>query len=406
MSAETPGAAAAPFSPRAVLILVLVGLIAFSGMAVLAAYAPELRGAGDVRAHALSRSAVGYAGAVTLMREMGAPVAVSRQPPPRGAEGVTVLAPDFDERPDDLRAYPKGELTLIVLPKWETTADPIRRGAVRKVGVVTGGEAYHPLLASYAGKTVIARRGGTSRPVLRGAEAFAGRTLPLGPVDRLQTLSGEGWTPLLTDERGQAVLVRSTKSPGVWVLADPDLLNNQGLANLATARAAAAILDTARGGRQEIVFDVTLNGLGRSPGLGRLALTPPWLAATLCAVAAALLMGLHALARFGAPERRGRAVALGSTALVDNTAGLIRMARKEAELAQAYAALIRGRAAHALGGGLAADDTVLEDLSRRRGAGSPRALTAAAEAAKTPNDALEAARKLYDWRREMTRGRG
>jgi hypothetical protein len=404
MSDESP-AASAPFSPRAVLILVLVGLVAFSAMAVLAAYAPELRGAGDARAHAVSRSAVGYAGAVSLMREMGAPVTVSRQPPPKGAEGATVLAPDYDEKPADLRSYPKGELTLIVLPKWQTTADPIRRGAVRKAGVVAAGEAYHPLLASYARKTVVARRTGTSRPVLRGAEGFAARTLPLGPVDQLQTLSGEGWTPLLTDERGQAVLVRSTKSPGVWVLADPDLLNNHGLASLATARAAAAILDTARDGR-EIVFDVTLNGLGGRPSLGRLALTPPWLAATLCAVAAAMLMGLHALARFGAPERRGRAIALGSTALVDNTAGLIRMARKEAELAQAYAALVRGRVAHAVGGGRAADDALLEDLSRRRGAGSPRALTAQAEAAKTPNDALEAARKLYDWRREMTRGRG
>ncbi|MGA0606522.1 hypothetical protein ACO2Q0_11020 [Phenylobacterium sp. VNQ135] len=396
-----------PFSPRAVLILVVVGIVAFAGLGVLSAYAPELRGGEDGQAHALSRSAVGYAGAVILLRELDVPVTVSRVRPPRPTEAVTVLTPDFDEKPADIRAYPKGALTLIVLPKWAPAPDPLRRGLVRKGGLVTGGEAYHPQLASYAAKTVAARRQGVSRPTLRGANGFlGGEVLPLGPIDQLQTLSGDGWEPLLTDERGQAVLVRSRKSPGVWVLADPDLLNNQGLAHLPTARAAVAMLQAARGTDRAVVFDVTLNGFEHTPGLGRLALTPPWLAATLCAVAAAVLMGLHALARFGAPERKARAIALGSTALVDNTAGLVRMAKKEAELASAYAAMSRSRVAHAAAGHGVPDDMALEELARRRGAASPGQLSAEAEAAATPHAALEAARRLYQWRKEMTRGRG
>jgi len=407
MSAPEAPTSAPAFSPRAVLILVLVGLVAFSAMAVLSAYAPELRGGGDGRAHALSRSAVGYAGAVILLRELDIPVTVSRTRPARPSPAVTILTPELGESPADLRAYPKGQVTIIVLPKWITASDPLRRGYVRKVGVGPGGRAFQNLLSSYAPETVIERRAGVTRPVVRLTPAnLAQRSaIRLGPIDRLQTISGTGWRPIIVDDQGRSVVAQSEKSPGIWVFADPDLLNNQGLADGGTAFAAANILGLARDGRAAVVFDVTLNGFERSPGLGRLALTPPWLAATLCAVAAALLMGLHALARFGPARRPERAIALGSTALVDNTAGLVRMARKEAGMAAAYAALARSRAAHAVGGRAAADDAALEDLARRRGAASPAELTAEAGEAKTPAEALAAARKLYDWRKEMMRGR-
>ena len=61
----------------------------------------------------------------------------------------------------------------------------------------------------------------------------------------------------------------------------------------------------------------TLAGYERGKGLGKMFFEPPFLAATLCAVAAGVLMGAHALARFGLPRRRGRAFALGARALVD-----------------------------------------------------------------------------------------
>ena len=147
------------------------------------------------------------------------------------------------------------------------------------------------------------------------------------------------------------VLAYSKKRPSLWLLADPDLLNNQGLASLANARAGAAVLDAASaGGERGLIFDVTLNGFERGRGIWRMMLEPPWLAATLIGVAAAILMGVHALARFGQPRRRERAFALGARALVDNSADLVRMARQEHELAPAYAALTRGLVIRAGGG--------------------------------------------------------
>jgi hypothetical protein len=247
-----------------------------------------------------------------------------------------------------------------------------------------------------------------AKPVLYGAGGpFAeGTTLPLGRIDRLQTVRGEGWAPALVDESGAIVLAYSRKNPKVWLLADPDLLNNQGLASLDTARAGVAILEAANGdAARPILFDVTLAGFERGKGFGKLMLEPPYLAATLCAVAAALLMGFHALARFGQPHRRGRAIALGARALVDNSADLVRMARKEHELAPAYASLTRALVARGAGGGHAAEDTWLDDLAARRGAASPAALAAEAETTKTRDELLAVARKLYDWRGEMTRER-
>jgi hypothetical protein len=407
LALSEPATAKAPtFAAGAVLALVVVGIVAAAALAVLSAYAPDLRSGQDGRAHALSKSAVGYAGAPILMQALGASVLVSRTRPVKPSDSVVVLTPEPGLSPDELRNYPKGARTLIVLPKWFAAPDPIRRTFVRKAGVIMNDRAFQEMLKSYAPQTRLVVRKGVSRPVLHGTDgAFFGTgDLRLGKIDSLRTISGQGWVTLLADEAGNAVLVQSAKTPSVWVLADADLLNNQGLASRDTARAGVLILETARGGERPILFDVTLNGLERGRGLGRLMLEPPWLAATLIAVAAGILMGLHALARFGQPRRAGRAFALGARALVDNSADLVRMARREHELAPAYAALTRALVARAAGGHTA-EEHWLDDLARRRGATAPSELAAEAETAKTRDDLTAVAKKLYDWRGEMTRER-
>ncbi|MBL8555327.1 MAG: hypothetical protein JNL41_13705, partial [Phenylobacterium sp.] len=117
-----------------------------------------------------------------------------------------------------------------------------------------------------------------------------------------------------------------------------------------------------------------------------------------------VLMGLHALARFGQPRRKGRAIALGARALVDNSAELVRTARKEHELAPAYAALMRALVARAAGGH-AHEVRWLDDLAARRGVAPPSELAAEAEGTKTRDDLLSFARRIYEWRGEMTRER-
>jgi hypothetical protein len=401
------------FSPRTILALVIVGLVSFSALAVLAAYAPELRGATDPGAHALSSSAIGFRGATVMLKAEDVPVVISRAVPrgPQGDETLLVLTPDVNSSAKDLAAFAQQPSVLIVLPKWLGQPRPLHPGFVDKAGVAENGDHATSMLAPFAPRTDIGHRTGVTRPTLYGAKDgyMAGTFLRPAAIDQWQVLAGQGWTPLLVDEQGSTVLARSKTHEGVLVLSDPDLLNNQGLAHLENARAGVDILNALRNGGG-IRFDVTLNGYTRGRGIGRMMLEPPWLAATLCGVAAALLMGLQGLARFGPTLTRGRAIALGKRALVHNSAGLVRMARREAELAPAYAALTKAKVGKVAGGGqrtAAGDDNErwLAELARQRGAAAPAELTAQAERAKTPDDLLAVGRSFYHWRLEITRER-
>jgi hypothetical protein len=393
------------FSPRTVLALVAVGIVAFAGLAILGAYAPELRGRSDPGAHALSSSAVGFRGATIMLKAMGTPVVVARTPPKASSDALVVLTPDARTKAHDLEAFDDAATILIVLPKWETAPDVERPGYVRKAGLAEL-ERLHllSLLTPYGGRSMLETRNGVVRTALTagGSPYAAGTYLPLAPIDHLQTISGPGWEPALLDATGRMVLARSRNHENVFVLAEPDLINNQGLARLENARAGMAILQTLGG--EGVSFDVTLNGFVRGRSLGRLALEPPWLAATLCAVGAALLMGVHGLARFGPARRAGRAIALGSRALVDSSAGLVRMARKEAKLAPRYVELSAARVRRAAGSGRAgaADDAWMEELARRRGLEAPAMFAAEAARIRTREELLALARRLHRWTREMT----
>src|SRR5690606_1293743 len=135
MSGARP-ALAAEFSPRTVLALVVVGLVAFAGLVVLAAYAPELRTGADGRAHALAKSAVGFAGAPILMRGLGETVLVSRTRNHGGSDAAVVLTPSLGTSTNELQRFAANGPVLIVLPKWAAAPDLLRQGFVRKLGVM------------------------------------------------------------------------------------------------------------------------------------------------------------------------------------------------------------------------------------------------------------------------------
>jgi hypothetical protein len=83
------------------------------------------------------------------------------------------------------------------------------------------------------------------------------------------------------------------------------------------------------------------------------------------------------------------------------------MARKEHLLAPAYAAMIEAEVAQAAGAErMSSEDRLrrLEGLAQRRGArDSIKDLAAAAASARNRADLLAVARRLHEWKREMTR---
>lgn len=401
------------FSPKVVLGMILAGVFAFSAFVVLSTYAPDLQSGDNGQAHALSRSAIGYGGMVQLLRAQGEAVVVSRRNLGGEEPGLIIFTPDTGLSRD---AYMKVQLsarTLVVLPKWTGGLDPRRPGWVSDLKLIKAADRTNTLTTVGLPKAEIAIREGVAATRLTGAAGSPaeGLVFDTGPIKNLRSLSGPGLTPVLTDAEGRIVLARRMPTD-TYFLADPDLLNTMGLKDIRTARAGVGIVDLLRGERQRggvIAFDVTLNGFSRSRSMLKLAFEPPFVGATLCLVAAALLMGLHAAARFRAVRRGERALALGKDALIDNSAGLIRMAKREPAMAPRYAELQRAAAIRAMGGSRLSGQALTDFLDRQGtrfgAADSASHLDEETQAVRSLSDLMKVVAKWHQWRLEMTRER-
>lgn len=395
------------FSPMVMIAIVLVGVFAFSAFMVLSAFAPELASGNDARAHALSRSAVGYAAAVQLARSLGVEVKIGRiEHDADRNHALVVLAPENNIAQDEL-TQAEGRATLIVLPKWFAMPMPTRSDWVANGGAAPP-QLVVQVISEIAPHAVVAQSNTDSTPTLHMGR---GKTLTAGRIRHLQTISGDGLLPVVTDDAGGIVLAQLAPSDErplpVYILADPDFLNTQGLADLETARAGMAMLDLAREREDLIVFDVTMNGLGGARSPLRLAFQPPFLGATLGFAIAAVLLGWRAALRFGPSAAVRRAIALGKAALADNSAALIRLARREHKLGPGYARLTGAAVAEKAGAGRRDGAETMQFLDRVAAANgldtSFTELSAEAAAAKSPKEMLEAARKLHAWKEEIER---
>ncbi len=393
-----------PFSPVLVLWLVLIGVVAFIGSLVVGAFGDDFKKGDDGRAHALSRSAVGYAGIVELLRASGVDVAIDRTgyTADRG-EPLLILAPPARASTQALEEVVHDGRRLILLPKWAPGQHPTRTGWVRGRDTLPPPMAVEALDEIAKGTALDQDRANRPRRLLRPDGSLFATT---GRIERLRILSlGKDWTPVLVAEGGGVVLARGKDS---WVLSDPDLLNTQGLSDKATARAGVKLVDLVRGD-SAVIFDVSLNGLRNRRNMLEVMLQPPFLGVTLALGLAALLLAMQAVGRFGPPIEKARAIALGKRGLADNTAALIRLARREHAMVERYALWVRAEAARAVGVPHALSDDEVEALLDRLSAQADLVpftqLRAEAAAAKDISAALAAARKLYSWRLEMTRER-
>lgn len=403
--ATEAGAAGRPiFSPVVAAAMVAVGALAALFFVVFSAYAPDYSGEGDSRANAFSKSAVGFAGLVAFLRAQDIPVLISQGLDAEEYEkaSLIVLTPGVNNRGAEVLAVTDIEPQLIILPKWIAAPDPLRAGWVRNVGLFDEDTIVERLLEPIS-QASLTQAVGIQSAVLRNG--FDGSEMKPGPIEALQTISGNQWVGYVTDSMNRTIVARQ-EGTDIYVLSDPDLMNTHGLKDLGTARAAAAIIQSLRANDGPVIFDVTLSGYKRSPNILRLAFEPPLLGATLCALLAALLMGVHAAMRFGAAQQEARTLALGKQALANNSAALIAMVGREHRIVPRYAAAIRRRVARIVGVPPDTRDDVLNDLldrQRRRNAPTqPLAgLMAEAGRAEDAGDALRVARKLYRWKRDM-----
>lgn len=441
----------APFARAALVALGLVSIISFIGYVVLSAYAGDLDPGQDGSEHALSRSAVGYAGIVRLMNAVSPGSAhLSRGHDELFGRGLNVvtLEPGQAFTQDDY--YNFGEPILIVAPKWAVLDMRQRRGWVERgrenallshFEIVVWDDGY-----SYSATIRQDRPSGADDDDLAvgvdGAPTTVdqlvlvrdpdldfddpsdyvqtalfdldlNRSVLEGPFTGLQTLSGEGFTPILVDVKGRAVLARVGYGE-MFILSDPDLLNNMGVANLSRAGFAVDLLSALSHDNGPVFFDLTKHGFERSRNMLKLAFEPPFGAATLTAFLAALVLAWRASVRFGPTREEKRAYALGKRALADNSASLIRMAGREHRYGESYADLMRRLAARAVGSPRELHGDALDRFLDRYAAARAEHEDDAphiSDLRKTARNAdsraglMAAARRLFSWKQEFDRER-
>lgn len=370
------------FATRTILTLVTLAIVGFLSFLMLFAYADDLRPARGDGTHALSTSAVGFAGIVELVKEVRGDVRLIRREADFDTEALLVLTPGAGTDPAAVKRIldrREGLPTLVILPKWITMPLQDKPNWVSTLGMLSADEAKQPLSGAIELNIDTPRRG-------------------------FRTASGSGLEPAYEGPDGEPLIVSAA---GEWpvIAADPDLFDNQGLRSLEAARRAMQIFEALDTGEQGIAFDLTLHGFGRNPNLLKLAFEAPFLPLTLCVLVAALLAGWHAMLRFGPAALPHRGLAFGKRALADNGAALLRLARRRHRTGERYASLVRETAAAGTGAPPGLHGDALDRyLDRLDPSGEPFSRIAA-RAADAPDTRrlLDAARALYHWKRIVTR---
>jgi hypothetical protein len=406
----TDAAADHGFNPRLLAADVAIGVVAFIALWALIALGPQLGSGNDGGGHALSKAAPGYAGIVDLAERAGADVELRRKVEPDRYEEhdpLVILTPTMRTRTQDMRdllAAQGDAPVLVILPKWVAG----RAGAkAPKPGWVGSGIALLPPSRLLPEDIFGAVRIGRARWGNADARGRIGaRDVRLVEPGQLHTVSGAGLEPMVVASDGSALVAR-VRERNLYILADPDLVNNLAFASSAKAAAAAELLDAIAedAGADGLAFDLTLNGFGAQRSLLRFAFVPPFIGITLCLIAAGLFALWQAWARFGPALKPGRAIPVSKAALIANSADLIKQAHRELDGAAAYVKSQRSaiaRRLHAPAG--LGDDATDAWIDRHQRGGEPfSALARRLPLARSTHEFLADAQALHAIRKDLLR---
>ena len=355
--------AANPFKARTVLGLLAVGALSF--LLLLYAIGQGWTGQDDRNggAHAASNGLTGFAGLVQLLEARGHVVELARSQGRLDDYGLLVLTPphfaDGEEIAEIIEERRAMGPTVLVLPKWQAAPVPELSEIEAEQGWVVLGEPVNPgwfeqlglgedaqlALGETRGWNGGGRSGTLPRPDAVQALLARGETgvLPIyldGEGDVLAGEVDEGWLGGEDDYSDWPVLI----------VFEPDLVNNFGMADLNRARLAVSTIERlADDSDMPIVFDMTLAGLGSTENLLTLAFRPPFLAATLCLLLAALVIAWRGLLRFGPAIAEAPAMAQGKRQLARNGASLVAQLKRFHLLKDPYESLVERRIARTLG---------------------------------------------------------
>jgi hypothetical protein len=418
------------FSRRLLGWLIAGAVVSFAAAVVLAAFGRDLDRRPVPFANTYSYSALGHHALTELLRRQGFGVVARRT----SSGGIDESHPLVLAEPDGDWLRGKGERRMkalfreaadndaplvLVLPKWRGRQGGARRDEWLAAVSLLPEEEVRRALAALGDPTLstlqLRRRGGAGG--LRCTAAWGGSrgtdfapglepAQLLGPVPQLETLVACAGGALM------ARLVPS-KGPEVVLVADPDLLNNQGLARGDDAALILGLLGDELGA-SGVVFDETVHGFERSPGLLAEALRFPMVLAVLQGLVILGLTLWAGMGRFGKPLPPAVRLAAGKAVLIDNTAALLAQGGDASDsLSRFFRQTVRAVADHYfLAPDLPEPELLarLQRLTQSRGARidlarvEERIRELPSGGRKGQGRALALARRLYAWRMEMMNG--
>lgn len=440
------------FSSRTVGWLIGVASASLLAAFLFASFGGDLERKPDPQPTSWSVSVLGYRGLAELLPTLGLGVAAHQGSGASGAGPATplVLAEPAIEvgaeaargTPDDpalgrsgqwlvrLRREAEGASAplVVVLPKWTGVPQPGHAEWISRLTEVPAERSQGVLAAlgiGMRGSPGVRRAPGDALTCwaaqgeglddLRGG----GLDIRLAPA-QLLTLDGS-LEPVVACSGGLlAGRLPRRSGPEILVIADPDLLNNQGLGRGDHARLVHALL-AGHLRAQGIVFDESIHGYLASPGLGHEAFQFPLVVATAQALVLLGFVLWGGLRRFGKPVPAAAPLAAGKAVLIDNTARLLTRGGHVAESLQRYfRQTVRAAGARWF---LPADLPEPELIARLRQIAAARSAAEGRAAGKLPDlaalesridgfarrrprdteGALVLARALHAWREEMAR---
>nr|WP_088311279.1 DUF4350 domain-containing protein [Novosphingobium sp. B 225] len=431
--------AASPFSPRTVLGMVVVGGLAFIAFLWLIGAGMTGGNTNNGQATVGGKGLTGYAAMADYLEARGYAVSRVQSKANLKQGGLLVLTPpgNADAKVISRIVEQRRRIgpTLVILPKWITRQVSAQESAKAQPGwtalegaMAPGWGGFHdaesveisPMRAG--GRTARWTGGGTMGELPNSESVMSAKgdnLIPLvtGDQDGRMLAGYAGNDGGMTDSLDAIAQTEDEIEPGdddglyplVFVY-EPDLVNNYGFGDAANARLAERLVQASLdGAEKKVMFDLTLNGFARSQNLLTLAFTPPFLAATLCLLLAALVTGWRAFNRFGPPRLATRTLAFGKRALVSNAAGLVRRTGRLYLVAPPYADRARERLARALALPQRLDPEATEQaIDRALAARAPQAepfsqAAARLRAARSPRELLRAAQALHSLERTLIR---
>ncbi len=313
------------FSNRLRVAGIVVAVMALVGALLFASSDERRRNAGGgVGPTAFSRSAIGYAGIAEVLQRLGIPVVKSRFNSLENLRAGSVLViaePDARSGSGEtIRRLLKASTVLLVLPKWTGKPSADRPDWIASADLAPIAEARSALRLAVTDAEVV-------RPGV--VQGWSQNEIGLAPslASPAQLVRGARLRPIVAANDGILLGEVRDNARRVWLLADPDVIANHGLAKDANASFALAMFNRLRGSAGSIVFDETVHGFAAAAASPlKLLFEVPFVFVTVQAILAVLLLMWAATTRFGIPEPTPPPFTGSREALVRNAAGLLEFA--------------------------------------------------------------------------------